>query len=209
MPLELLAETVEQAPKAKAKRRARSEPLAFAYFGLVLFMVVYFARPEDWIPGLAVVPLEKISGVLIFVALAFSYQSIRWHMPWEITLLALLVVQLWLAAIFSPVWRGGAVHVMMEFSKVLPGVGVLFGAVRSIDRLRLILFVQGASVATIAIASILHGRISAGRLQGALSGMYGNPNDLATVIDITLPICLALALITRSRLEKLAWVAAI
>src|SRR6266403_2780514 len=146
MPIEVIAETAEQAPKASAKRRVRREPLAFAYFGLVLFMIVYFARPEDWIPGLAALPLAKISGILILVALAFSSRSIRWHMPLEITFLALLVAQLWLSAIFSPVWRGGAVIVMLDFSKVLPLVIVIYGAVRSMNRLRLILFVQAASV---------------------------------------------------------------
>src|SRR5215475_12968687 len=198
MPYELVAETVEQAPKASSKRRIRREPLAFAYWGLVLFMIVYFARPEDWIPGLAAIPLAKISGVLILVALAFSFQNIRWRMPREIILLALMVVQLWLSAVFSPVWRGGAIDVMLDFSKLLPLVVVFFGAVRSTNRLRLILFVQAASVAAVAIASIASRRISSGRLQGALSGVYGNPNDLALMIDVSLPLCLALALTTRS-----------
>ena len=42
---------VEQALKSAVKRPNRREPLAFAYFGLILFMIVYFARPEDWMPG--------------------------------------------------------------------------------------------------------------------------------------------------------------
>jgi O-antigen ligase len=208
MPIEVIAETAEQAPKASIKRRIRREPLAFAYFGLVLFMIVYFARPEDWIPGLAALPLAKISGILILVALAFSFHSIRWHMPLEITFLVLLVAQLWLSAIFSPVWRGGAVNVMLDFSKVLPLVVVIYGAVRSMNRLRLILFVQAASVAAIAVASIVDRRISGGRLQGVLSGVYGNPNDLALVIDLTLPLCLALALSTRGYWKRIAWTVA-
>src|SRR5580692_1368890 len=126
MPIEVIAETVEQAPKAVVKRRNRREPLAFAYFGLVLFLIVYFARPEDWIPGLAVLPLAKITGILILVALAFSFSTIRWQMPLEVAFLALLVAQLWLSAVFSPVWRGGAVNVMLDFSKVLPLVIVIY-----------------------------------------------------------------------------------
>jgi O-antigen ligase len=208
MPFELVAETVEQIPKASTKRRIGREPLAFAYWGVVLFMIVYFARPEDWIPGLSAIPLAKISGVLILVALAFSFQSIRWRMPLEITFLALMVAQLWLSALFSPVWRGGAVNVMLDFSKVLPLVIVIYGAVRSMNRLRLLLFVQAASVAAVAMASVVGRRISAGRLQGALSGVYGNPNDLAMVIDITLPICLALALTAPSSWKKIAWAGA-
>ena len=207
MPTELGEETVDQVSKSSVKHSSRREPLGFAYFGLVLFMVVYFARPEDWIPGLAAVPLAKITGVLILLALVLSVGSIRWHMPREVIFLSLLVIQLWLAAVFSPVWKGGAVNVMLDFSKVLPLIIIIYAAARSMKRLRWILFVQGASVAAIAVASVVNAHILRGRLQGVLSGMYGNSNDLALVIDLSLPLCLALALTTTSYWKKLAWTA--
>jgi putative inorganic carbon (hco3(-)) transporter len=201
-------ETVQQVATTGVKRSRRTEPLAFAFFGLVLFLIVYFARPEDWIPGLAAVPLAKITGILILVALVFSFGNIRWRMPQEIIFLTVLVALLWLSALFSPVWRGGAVDVMLDFSKVLPLVIVIYGAVRSMNRLRWILFIQAASVAAVAIATILNRETFRGRLQGALNGVYGNPNDLALVIDLSLPLCLALALTTRSYWQKIAWTAA-
>jgi len=170
-------------------------------------MVVYFARPEDWIPGLAGVPLAKIAGIVILLALVFSFGNIRWNMPLEIACLSLLVVQLWLAAVFSPVWKGGAVNTMLDFSKVLPLVIVIYGVVRSINRLRGILFVQGASFAVIAIINIVNQHTTGGRLQGA-SASFGNSNDLALLIDLSLPLCLALALTTRSYWKKSAWTVA-
>jgi len=172
-------------------------------------MVVYFARPEDWIPGLAVVPLAKIAGILILLALVFSFGDIRWHMPQEVIFLSLLVFQLWLTVPFSPVWKGGAFMVMLDFSKVLPLVIVIYAAVRSMKRLQWILLVQATSVAAITMASIFLAHTTAGRLEGVLSGIYGNPNDLALAIDLNLPICLALALTTRSYGKKLAWAVAI
>ena len=123
-------------------------------------------------------------------------------MPQEVIFLTLLVAQLWLAAVFSPVWKGGAVNVMLDFSKVLPLVIVIYAAVRSMSRLRWILFVQATCVAAIAIISIVNAHILRGRLQSVLSGIYGNPNDLALAIDLTLPLCLALALTTRRYLEE-------
>ena len=171
-------------------------------------MVVYFARPEDWIPGLAAVPLAKITGIVILLALVLSVGNIRWHMPREIIFLILLVVQLWLSAVFSPVWRGGAFNVMLDFSKVLPLVVVIYAAVRSMKRLSWILFVQAASVAAIAVVSVVNAHILRGRLQGALSGMYGNPNDLALIIDISLPLCLVLALTSGRVWKKIVWTAA-
>jgi putative inorganic carbon (HCO3(-)) transporter len=198
----------EQTSKAAVTRSRRREPLGFAYVGLILFMVVYFARPEDWIPGLSAVPLAKITGILMLSALTFSLGQIRWNMPKEILFLTLLIAQLWLAAVLSSVWKGGAVNVMLDFSKVLPFVIVICTAVRSLNRLRTILFVQAASTALIAIASIVNRHAPGGRLQGALSGIYGNSNDLALAIDISLPLCLVLALSTTSYWKKLAWTVA-
>lgn len=168
-------------------------------------MVVYFSRPEDWLPGLAGIPVAKIAAIPILLALCFSISKIRWQFPPEIILLSLLLVQLWLAVPFSPVWRGGAFKEMVNFSKVLPLVLVIYWTVRSLKRLQWILFVQAGSVAAIAIASVLHGPISGGRLEGVVSGMYGNSNDLAVSIDLSLPLCLALALTTKSYWKKLAW----
>jgi O-antigen ligase len=198
---------MDQGLKSLAKRSNLREPLAFAYVGLILFMVVYFVRPEDWIPGLIGIPLAKITGILIFLGLFFPLLQIRWHMPREIMFLALLVAELWVAAFFSPVWRGGAVSVMVDFSKVLPVVFVMYAAVRSMTRLRWIFFLQAASVATIAIASIISRQTIVGRLEGVLQGIYQDPNDLAVLIDLTLPLCLALALTTGNFWKKLAWIA--
>lgn len=196
---------MEQDLNSKVKHLNRREPLEFVYRGLVLFLVVYFARPEDWIPGLAAIPVAKISGIFILIALVFSFSNVSWHLPLEIAFLILLVAQLWLCVPFSPVWKGGAFNVMLDFSKVLPLVFVIFGVVRSMKRLRLLLFVQAASVATIAITSILKAHTLGGRLLGDLSGMYANPNELALIIDLSLPFCLVLALTTRSYVKRLAW----
>jgi O-antigen ligase len=96
---------------------------------------------------------------------------------------------------------------MLDFSKVLPLVLVIWWTVRSSKRFRRVLFVQAAAVAAIAIASIVNAHTPGGRLQGVLSGMYGNSNDLALAIDIALPLCLALALTARDTWRKAVWAA--
>ena len=94
---------------AAKRRRSRRKPLVGAYIALVLFMVIYHGRPEDWIPGLSNVPLAKIAGVLALLALVFSLRHIRNRFPREIIYLFLLIGQLFLASIiFSRVaGRGG------------------------------------------------------------------------------------------------------
>jgi hypothetical protein len=191
------------------KRSNQAEPLRFAYYCLLLFMVVYFGRPEDWIPGMANVPLAKITGIPIVLALFVSISKIRWQFPLEIIFVTLLMVQLWLSVPFSPVWRGGAFGVMVDFSKVLPLVLVMYWTVRSMSRLRWILFVQAVSAALVAIISVGQARISLGRLVGVLSGIYGNSNDLAVVVDLSIPLCLAFMLTTKGSWKKAPWAVAI
>ena len=144
MQTELGEETVEQGSKSSVKRSSRREPLGFAYFGLVLFMVVYFARPEDWIPGLAGVPLAKITGILILLALAvFGQQhplahAAGGHFPQSACGSTLARCR------FLSSLERRRVNVMLDFSKVLPLVIIIYAAARSMKRLRWILFVQAS-----------------------------------------------------------------
>ena len=110
--------------------RSRRKPLVGAYVTLLLSMFIYFARPEDWIPGLSNVPLAKITGILALFALVFSLRHIRHRPPREVIFLFCLIVQLFLAAI-SPVWRGGAFETTLDFAKVLIVVVVMIVAVNT------------------------------------------------------------------------------
>ena len=189
-----------------AQRHAsKRKPLVGAYVALLLFMAIYCARPEDWAPGLSRVPLAKITGILALLALVFSLSHIRLHLPREVIYLALLVGQLFLASVLSPVWRNGAVQVTVDFAKVLVIVIAMAMAVNTSRRLRLLVITQAASVAVIAVVVVLKERLLAGRLEGVLGGNYSNPNDLALAIVISLPLCLALLFLARNRFWKAAW----
>ncbi len=188
-------------PHEKCVPPARADA-GMAYAGLLLYFFVYFGRPEDWIPGLAHVPVAKITGLLVLFALAFSVRSLRLSLPREFILLLLLVGDLLLASVLSPVWRGGAVQVTLDFAKVLIVAFALGVAVNTARQLRLLIFIQASAVAIIAAVGVLTGRMLIGRLGGTLSGNYGDPNDLALAIVITLPLCLALLFLSKSRIWK-------
>ncbi len=186
----------------------RREPLVGAYVWLLLFMVIYCARPEDWIPGLMAVPLAKITGILALIALLLAMGDIRQRLPREIVYLILLLAQIWLTVPFSPVWRGGAFENALEFSKVAPIVIVMVLTVTSVRRLRRLLLIQIVSVAIIAAVALWKGHMLGGRLEGALNGNYENPNDLAFSIVLTLPLCLVFFFTARNRLLRVIWVLA-
>jgi len=72
-------------------------------------------------------------------------------------------------------------------------------------RFKRIAFIQTGSVAAIALISMIKGH-DMPRLEGALRGIYGNPNDLAFAIVLSLPFCLAFLLLARGPLRKLVWI---
>jgi O-antigen ligase len=172
-------------------------------------MIVYYLRPGDWIPGLSTVPFAKFAGILALLALVFSLHRIRRRLPREVFFLALLVGQLVAAAAMSPVWRGGAFQTTLAFAKVFIIVVVMAVTVNTPRRLRMLIFIQAASVAAIAAVTLWKGHLLVGRLNGTLGGDYSDPNGLALAFVISLPLCLALFFLTGTWIWKAVWTSAI
>ncbi|HEY1658730.1 MAG TPA: O-antigen ligase family protein [Candidatus Sulfotelmatobacter sp.] len=190
---------------------ARKETLTGAFFWLSAFCFVYCARPEDLIPGLSYIPLAKITGFFALVALLASLGKSKRgfrDLPKEAHYLLAMTAILYLSAVFSPVWRGGALLRTLDFSKVYIIWILTFLAVNEFGRLRRLIFIQTASVALICVVSIAKGH-SRPRLDGVLGGIYSNPNDLAFAIVLSLPFCLAFLIATKSIPRKAAWLFAI
>jgi O-antigen ligase len=187
----------------------KREPLEGVFFWLSAFYAVYFARPEDWIPGLSYIPLAKITGVCALLALLLSGGRFKRRfrdLPREAGYFFGIFFFLFLSALLSPVWKGGAFFKTLDFSKALVAWVLTFIAITTFARLRRIIFIQSASVAIIAVVSVLKGR-SSPRLEGVIGGIYSNSNDLAYAIVLTLPFCFAFLLSTRSIPQKIAWAA--
>jgi len=183
------------------------EPMAGAFFWLSAFYLVYCARPEDWIPGLTYIPLAKISGIFALLGLLTSAgRSKRGFrdLPREAFYLLGIICVLFASALLSTIWKGGAFFKTLDFSKVLVAWVLTFLVASNFERLRRIIFIQSASVAVIAVVSVLKGR-SHPRLEGVIGGIYSNPNDLAFAIVLSLPFCFAFLLRTRSLPRKAAW----
>jgi O-antigen ligase len=189
----------------------RKPALNGAFFWLSAFYVVYCARPEDWIPGLGYIPLAKITAVLAFLGLLSSLgktQRKLWNLPQEGGYLLALMCVLFLSACLSPIWKGGAVSRTLDFAKVYVVWLLTYLLLTNFARLRRMIFIQAASVSVISTVSIIIGR-SKPRLEGAIGGIYSNPNDLAFAIVLTLPFCLAFLLTAKRIFVKLCWTAAI
>ncbi len=180
---------------------------SLAYGALLLFTFLYYTRPEDLIPGLKAVPIEKIVGGVALIALAVTLASggYKRKLPLELKLLLVLFAHLTWSIPFA-FWRTGAMVTVFErFSKAVV-VGLLVTlVVDNLEQLRRLLWVQAASMVVTTIASILIHHSDNGRLIGALGGIFENPNDLAINIAINWPLCLAFFLAARGLARKGIW----
>lgn len=178
-----------------------------AYSALVAFSFLYFARPEDFIPGMANVPVGKISGGLALLGLALSWGRLKGKMPLAIKLVLVLLVHMCITVPLA-FWRGGALDVVEnQFSKAAIVALLIAMIVGSMVELRRLLWVQAASVAVLTVASIVvHPTAAAGgiRLWG-LGGVFSNPNDFAINIAINFPLALAFIFASKGILKKLPW----
>ena len=177
-----------------------------AYGALLIFSVLYYARPEDIIPGLHFIPWSKISGgiALLAVIAGLAGNKIKTKFPLELKLLLVLFAHLVITIPFA-FWRGGAFATVFEkFSKEVIVALLVTLIVQNFDELRKLILVQASAVAVMTIVSvIIHpGNV---RLEGVLGGIFGNPNDLAINIAINWPLCLTFFFFTRGVGKKLFW----
>jgi hypothetical protein len=56
----------------RTKAKFKKERKSIAYLSLMVFTFLYYMRPQDVIPGMEVLPLEKIGGGVALLALIFG-----------------------------------------------------------------------------------------------------------------------------------------
>ena len=234
----------EEAPKRpeggvlfEARRRESPEALRaegraahrFAYFGLCLFTILLYVRPNDLLPvdlgslelvlwspvgifpflhpaGLPIVKTVAVVTLLAFVVakLARGERLLEWTV--ETRALALIVA---LGVIFMPIaaipkdsWE----ELTDTFLKVAVIFVLMVSVIDTPARLRTILNIVtlcGTGIAVGALVTYARGDFTAMadgvgvRIEGVVEGIFGNPNDLATALNLLVPIAGALAVLTR------------
>jgi O-antigen ligase len=179
-----------------------------AFRALIVFSVLYYARPEDIIPGLSHVPLVKIAGGIAVLALVFSKGSrVVKKLPVEIKLLFGLLLWLIFTIPFAW-WRGGAFDtVFNRFSKGVIVALLVSMVVCRMENLRKLFVVQAICLTLMTAASIVVNRDL--RMSGVLGGVFENPNDLAINIALNFPLAFAFLLLAKGLVRKLLWAAAL
>ena len=186
-----------------ADTQARS---TLAYRALVFFAWMDWFRPEDLIPGLSSIPINKFAGGIALLALIFGVPPSRRHkLTIELKVLILLLFHMMLCIPFAA-WRGGAYDaVVNKFSKGVIVAILVYMAATTVNEIRKLLVIQASAVALVTIASVFVHHTEFGRLMGIQKGILENPNDLAINIAINFPLCVAFFFAAKKPWLKLFW----
>jgi len=178
-----------------------------AYRVLLVFSFLYFARPEDVIPGLNHIPTEKIVGGIALLALIFGVRSHQRSAKWPTELKLLLALFTWqcMSIPFAFYRTGALMWVINKCSKALIAAFLVSLIVDSISQVRQLILIQAAAVAAMTLFSVL--RYHGGRMGGVLGGVFDNPNDLAMNIALNWPLCWMFLLSSKNPLKKALWAA--
>ena len=180
------------------------------FWALMAFTAIMLLAPQNYFPVLAAFRLAfLVAGVAIGSHL---YDRLRRGEPLTIlpTEIRLVGYLLGWALVTLPLgsWPGGSLGVLADlYSKTLAIFLLIANTVNSVARLRLIvtgLTLMAVPIAYTGVKNFLSGAylfggdsLSAARIIGYESALTANPNDLALILNLIIPLALALVLITR------------
>jgi len=182
----------------------------FVYGALVAFAWLYYYRPEDYIPGLAYVPMAKITGIFAILALVVGLMSGgQVKIPRAVQYLWLMLIQMMLCIPLA-IWRGGAFSTVFDrFAKAVVSAMLISMAVVTVRELRKLLWIQVSAVSLVVFFSLLLRHMTNdGRLKGVQKSILENPNDLAINIAVSFPIAMVFMLNAKG-FKKLIWCVAL
>jgi putative inorganic carbon (HCO3(-)) transporter len=189
-----------------ARDASRDAIERLSFIALYVFALLLYLRPQEMFPSIfGTFPLVKL--VAIFALATFIVGRLRlgqrisiW--PVELKMLALLI-GLSVAIIPLATSPDDSFKVLSDpFVKVVAIFVLMINLIDTRERLTSILrviVVVGSFMALAAVRSYLAGEftLKSTRITGVVSGLFGNPNDLATSLDLIIPFALALALMNR------------
>jgi Lipid A core - O-antigen ligase and related enzymes len=191
---------------------ARRERADWAFNGLLAFTAILFFRPQEQFPPLNPLHLAEVSALLALAAMVMGRLqrglSVTRYTPELGGVLGLGFIIL-ATAPFS-IWMGGSVATFTEmYSKIILIFILMLNTLtnpKRIDRFIWLIVVASGYIAFRALADYARGvnMVENGRVQGAVGGMFKNPNDLALNMVALMPLATALAMRAATTLRRVA-----
>jgi len=179
-----------------------AEPRDWGYIGLLAFTAVLMMRPQDQIPGLSSLHLAELCaaiGIAPMLLHRFARQLPVFRVTPETTGLILFGAAIIGTAPFS-VWPGGAIQVFVDsYAKILIVFVLMMNTLttpRRLEQITWLILLCSGYLCALAVVDYARGvnLVEGSRLAGPVSGMFGNPNDLALNMVTFLPAAIIIAM---------------
>jgi probable O-glycosylation ligase (exosortase A-associated) len=200
-------------PSAVGSRVTAESGGSVAFWALVAFTAILLLSPQAWMPALKVIRIAFLAAGLAMAAhiteRTIRRQSITPMSP-EIGIVLVLVAWAVLTLPMS-IWPGGSVRVLTDnYLKAVAFFWLLGTIITSTERLRRLAWTLVLCSIPLAVTGI-HNYLSGDVLSTGVSGFYriegyvgqggsgltGNPNDLALMLNLIIPIAGVLVFISR------------
>jgi probable O-glycosylation ligase (exosortase A-associated) len=183
-----------------------------AFKSLVAFTIILLLAPQEWFPILKSLRIAFIAAILAFVAHMCDNTVRRRPVSTFVPEMGITLVLVAWSIITIPLsyWPGGSVNVLTDHFLKAAAFFWLIGTL-VITRKRLSVFAWALTLCSIPIAAtgLMHYQSGAfvtshravvQRIAGYMggSGLAGNPNDLALILNLLIPVTGALMLLTRN-----------
>jgi O-antigen ligase len=188
---------------------AYAEPRDWGYVGLYAFTAVLLLRPQDQLHALRPLHLAEICALIGIGPMMLHRFARRLPVfrvtPETIGLIAFGLVIL--ATVPFSIWPGGALSEFIDsYLKILVVFVLMMNTLTTPQRLERITWLIILCVGYIAARGVIDyargvNMVENGRLAGAVSGIFGNPNDLAMNMVTFMP---AAAIVAISK-QQAAW----
>ena len=197
---------------------ADADASSLAYRALITFTCFLLLAPQNLFPVLGTLRIVLLAGVIAIVA----HVRDRWALGLpltrpgrEMTLAGLLLLWSVLGMPFSQ-WPGGSLALLLDlFIKSLAFFWLIANLIDTLPRLRTMTKVLTTLTLTLGLVGIwnyLSGVFAPTRdirILGYNAGLTRNPNDLALMINLILPMTVALLLLSSGPLERVLLTGAI
>ena len=182
---------------------------AVAFGALMAFIIVSLTAPQSFVPALAPFRLALLTGASAVVALfvdAFLHHRPLLTRSREIWVAACLAIWATVSVVFS-YWPGGSMMLLPDFLKTLVAFWLLGTLVDTPARLRRVAWMLSVLAVPLAMTGIKNffsgafmtegAQLAVQRIRGYDAPLTDNPNDLALMLNLILPLTIARLVIER------------
>ncbi len=210
--LQRVTSTDKRRPHNRGRGLARGHTLT--YCALLIFTIIVYFRPQEYLPELASVPIALIAAIITLLAFIPSQLAMEGSLgarPREVNLLLLLCVAALLSVPLA-VSPGDALHTFWEpFIKAVIIFIVIVNVVRTERRLKGMFYVAFAVTCVLCFSALNDYRlgnltVEGYRVSGSITGgMFDNANDLGLHLVTMFPLALMLGFAARNFFGKMLY----